>query len=158
MKAYSEGCWSVQCSRWSVSCTDRRGDGMREGNVTGSSKSIVFFGVGLGKRFHKVSTSQAAINSFLAMPITLQLLWISAVLSDFSCVQLFVAPWTIDQQAPLSMGFSWQEYWSGLPCPPPRDLPDPEIKLASHVPPALQADSLALSYWGSPYYGLCETN
>ena len=40
-------------------------------------------------------------------------------------------------QAPLSMGFSWQEYWSGLPCPPPGDLPNPGIKLASLTFPAL---------------------
>ena len=43
------------------------------------------------------------------------------------------------------MGFSREEYWSGLPCPPPGDLPDPEIKLASPV-----ADSLLLSHGGSP--------
>ena len=49
----------------------------------------------------------------------------------FSRVSLFVTLWTVAQQAPLSMGFSRQEYWSGLPCPPPRDLPDPEIELAS---------------------------
>ena len=42
------------------------------------------------------------------------------------------------------MGFSRQEYWSGLPCPLPGDLPDPEIEPA---PPALQADSLPLSHW-----------
>ena len=41
------------------------------------------------------------------------------------CVWLFVTPWTLAHQAPLSMGFSRQEYWSGLPCPPPGDLPDP---------------------------------
>ena len=41
--------------------------------------------------------------------------------------------WTIAHQAPLSMGFSRQEYWSGLPCPPPGDLPDPEIEPASHT-------------------------
>ena len=40
-------------------------------------------------------------------------------------------PWTVAHQAPLSMGFSRQEYWSGLPCPPPGDLPSPEIKPAS---------------------------
>ena len=39
-----------------------------------------------------------------------------------------VTPWTVDCQAPLSMGFSRQEYWSGLPCPPPEDLPNPGIK------------------------------
>ena len=50
-------------------------------------------------------------------------------------------------QAPLSMGFSRQEYWSGLPCPPPGDLPNPGIKPAS---PALNVDSLPLSHLGVP--------
>ena len=45
--------------------------------------------------------------------------------------QLFVTPWTVARQAPLSMGFSRQEYWSGLPFPSPGDLPDPGIKPAS---------------------------
>ena len=45
---------------------------------------------------------------------------VCAVLSRFSCVQLFVTPWTVARRAPLSMGFSRQEYWSGLPCLPPR--------------------------------------
>ena len=66
------------------------------------------------------------------------------LLSGFSSVRLFAAPWTV--RAPLSMGFSRQEHWSGLPCPPPRDLPDPETE---HVAPALQADSLSLSHQGS---------
>ena len=44
-----------------------------------------------------------------------------------SCLT-FVTPWTVTSQAPLSMGFSKQEYWSGLPCPPPGDHPDPGIK------------------------------
>ena len=52
-------------------------------------------------------------------------------LSRFSCVQLFVTLWTIACQAPLSMGFSRQGYWSGLPCHPPGDLPNPGIKHAS---------------------------
>ena len=47
------------------------------------------------------------------------------VLSCISHVQLFVILWTVACQAPLSMGFSRQEYWSGLPCPPPGDLPNP---------------------------------
>ena len=46
------------------------------------------------------------------------------MLSCFSCVWLFATLWTEAHQAPLSMGFSRQEYWSGLPCPPPEDLPD----------------------------------
>ena len=55
----------------------------------------------------------------------------------FSCVQLFVTLWTVARQAPLSMGFSRQEYWSGLPCPPPGDLPDPGIEPMSLMSPAL---------------------
>ena len=58
---------------------------------------------------------------------------------SLSRVRLFVTPWTITYQAPLSMGFSRQEYWSGLPFPPPGDLPDPAIELGS---PTLQADAL----------------
>ena len=45
------------------------------------------------------------------------------VLSHFSRVQLFVTPWTVAHQVPLSMELSRQEYWNGLPCPPPGDLP-----------------------------------
>ena len=50
--------------------------------------------------------------------------------------QLFVTPWTIALWAPLSVGFSRQEYWCELPCPPPWDLPDPGIKQVSFVSPA----------------------
>ena len=53
------------------------------------------------------------------------------VLSHFSLVRLFVTLWTVAHQAPLSMGFSRQEYWSGLSCPSPGDLPDLRIKPAS---------------------------
>ena len=53
---------------------------------------------------------------------------------------------TVAHQAPLSMGLSRQEYWSGMPCPPPVDLPDPGIEPAFPVTPALQADSLLLSH------------
>ena len=53
------------------------------------------------------------------------------VLSHLSRVGLFVTLWTIARQAPLSMGFSKQGYWSGLPCPPPRVLSDPRIKTVS---------------------------
>ena len=53
------------------------------------------------------------------------------MLSCFSRVRLFVTQWTVAHQAPLSMEYSRQEYWSGLPFPPPGDLPDPGIKLLS---------------------------
>ena len=67
------------------------------------------------------------------------------------CDQLFATPWTVGHQVPLSMEFSRQEYWSGLPFPLPRDLPDPGIKPRF---PALQVDPLLLSHWGSPSYEL----
>ena len=57
--------------------------------------------------------------------------------SHFSPVWLFATLWTVTRQAPLSMGFSRQEYWSGLPCPLPGDLPDPGIEPASLMSPAL---------------------
>ena len=63
--------------------------------------------------------------------------------SSLSCVRLFATLWTVAHQAPLSVGLFRQEYWSGLPFPPPEDLPDPGIEAASPVTPALQADSLS---------------
>jgi len=66
-----------------------------------------------------------------------------------SRVGLFVTPWTIARQAPLSMGLSQQESWSGLSFSSPRELPGP---VTESSPPA-QADSLPLSHQGSPCYG-----
>ena len=60
-------------------------------------------------------------------------------MKSLSCVQLFATLWTVAHQAPPSMGFSRQEYWSALPFPSPRDLLDPGIEPRS---PALQADAL----------------
>ena len=68
------------------------------------------------------------------------------MLSHFSCVRLYATLRTVACQAPLSMRFSRQEYWSGWPFPSPGHLPDPGIEPAS---PALQADSLPLSHQGS---------
>ena len=67
-----------------------------------------------------------------------------------SCPTLY-DPMVCSPQAPLSMGLSRREYWSGLPCPPPGDLPDPGNEPASPETSVLQADSLPLSHWGSPY-------
>ena len=61
------------------------------------------------------------------------------MLSHFGPVRRFVIVWTVAFQAPLSIEFPRQEYWSGLPRPPPGDLPNPGIKLGF---PALQVDSL----------------
>ena len=62
--------------------------------------------------------------------------WCSG-LCHFSRVQLFATPWTVAHQAPLSLGFSRQEHWSGLPRSPPGALPDPGIEPTSLVSPAL---------------------
>ena len=67
-------------------------------------------------------------------------------LSRFSHVCRFSTLWTVARQAPLSMGFSRQEYCNGLPSPPPGELPDPRVKPASPVSLALQVDSLSLSH------------
>ena len=64
-----------------------------------------------------------------------------------TCAQLFATPWTIDCQAPLSMGFSRQEYWSGLPFLSPGYLPDPGIEPGS---PVSQVDSFTAKPLGKP--------
>ena len=69
-----------------------------------------------------------------------------------SHVRLFATPSTVAHKASLSMGFSRQEYWSGLPCPSPGGLPNPGIKSKASVAPALQADSLLLGHRGSPEF------
>ena len=68
----------------------------------------------------------------------------------FSCVPLFVTLWTVACQASLSMGFPRQEYWRGLPFPPPGDLPDPGSNLGFLRLLHWQADSLPLYHPGSP--------
>ena len=73
-------------------------------------------------------------------------------------VQLFATPWPIALQAPLSIVFSRQEYWNGLPFPPPGDLPSPWIKPTSPVFPALQVDSLPVEPLGKPKSGLQLSN
>ena len=66
---------------------------------------------------------------------------------SFSCVRLFVTPWTVAYQAPWSVGFSRQEYWSGLPFPFPGDLPNPGIEPRS---PPLQTDTFPSEPLGFP--------
>ena len=73
------------------------------------------------------------------------------LLSLLSCIRLFATPWTVACQASLSMGVPRQEYQSGLPCPPPGDLPDPGIKpTVSPESSAFQADSLPSEPSGKP--------
>ena len=74
------------------------------------------------------------------------------VLSHFSCVHSFVTPWTVACQAPLSMEFSRQEYWSVLPCTPSGDLPNPKIQPASFMSPALAGEFFTTSTTWSEFY------
>ena len=62
---------------------------------------------------------------------------VCCMLSHFSCIWIFATPWTVAYQAPLTMGFSRQEYWSGLLCPPAGDLPESGIKPMSLMSPTL---------------------
>ena len=78
--------------------------------------------------------------------------WITLYFNVVKRIWLFVTPWTVAHEAPLSMGFSWQEYWSGLPCPPPGDLPDPGIELRLLCLQYWQAGSLPLTPPGKPWF------
>ena len=73
-------------------------------------------------------------------------IYVYILFSHKGMAKSFVTPWTVAYQAPLSMQFSRQEYWSGLPFPSAGNLPDPAIKPVS---PTLQADSLPLSHQGA---------
>ena len=75
------------------------------------------------------------------------------VVQSLSYVRLFVTPWTAAHQAPLSMGFSRQEFWSGLPFPSPGNIPEPGIRLCLQH---WKVDSLPLSNLGSPSFTILQ--
>ena len=79
------------------------------------------------------------------MKAVLIIFTLCCVVLSLSRVRLFVTPWTVACQAPLSVGFSRQDYWSGLPCLPPRNLPDLGIESKSLTPPALAGRFLPLA-------------
>ena len=97
----------------------------------------------LKKNQKRSRDEETKVKGFL--PLTQLVDGVTCVLSRFSCVRLFSTPWTVACQAPLSMGFSRQEYWSGLPCPPPGDLPNPGIELTSLASPALAGGFITIS-------------
>ena len=74
------------------------------------------------------------------------------VVYSLSQVQLFANPWTVACQAPLSMGLSRQEYWSGSLFPPPGDLPDPEMKPKFPASPALAGRFFTTKPVGAPIF------
>ena len=90
---------------------------------------------GRGKRLH-FSLDQTPFFFFNAriLPCSVKA---ACVINPFSPVRLFVTPWTLAHQAPLSMGFSRQESWRGFPCPPPGDLPNPGVEPVAPVSAAL---------------------
>ena len=97
---------------------------------------------------HKRVKHHLTIKQQLEIHLELPDCYLPCILNaqSFSCVQLFATPWTVAHQAPLSMGFSRQEYWSGLPFPPPEDLPDLGIKPVSPALLHQQVASLPLSH------------
>ena len=116
-------CWSVHSGRyWAAG----EGSCVTSLHSPGAHSSQILFG--------KDTLIMLIITLIMLM---LNMTLIMLMISCFSHVQLFATPWTIARQAPLSMGFSRQEYWSGLPCPSLGDLPDPWIKPASLKSPAL---------------------
>ena len=80
-----------------------------------------------------------------------------------SCVWLFATPWTVAHQAPLFMEFSRQEYWSGLPWPPPGDLPNPILNLGLCIAGryftiwATREYQCLMLFWGLPWYPVAKT-
>ena len=78
------------------------------------------------------------------------------LLSHFSCVRLCATLWTAACQAPLSMGFFWQEYQNGLLCPPPGDLPDPGIEPIFYIYQHWHMGSLPPAASGKPSWSLHE--
>ena len=91
--------------------------------------------------YHPYSLSETILQGWSLCKDTKRAHSVASIVSDSA------TPWTVAHQAPLSMGFSRQEYWSGLPFPFPWDLPNPGIEPRS---PALQVNSLLLSHQGSP--------
>ena len=80
------------------------------------------------------------------------------VVCVLSRVQLSATPWPVAPQAPSSMGFSWQEHWSGWPFPPPGDLPDPGVEPRSPAPSALSGGFFTTAPPGKSILLLCGTS
>ena len=99
-------------------------------------------------RFHTLEATWYFFRKLnIRLPYDSAILLRVRVLGHFSCVLLFASLWTVACQAPLSMGLSRQEYWSGLPCPPAGDLADSGLKFTSL---ALKVDSLLACHQRSP--------
>ena len=80
---------------------------------------------------HEMPVYLFMVYSVFSLPFKCFFFFLIFVVWYLSSVQLFAIPWTVTHQAPLSMEFSRQEYWSVMPCPSPEDLPDPGVELLS---------------------------
>ena len=102
-----------------------------------------------GWKTHQISIYSTMFHYLLSACLLSLLAKLLGRLCPTLCNPMDCSP---QSRAPLSMGFSRQEYWSGLPCPPPADLPDSGIEHASLMSPALQEDSLPLAPPKKPAY------
>ena len=100
----------------------------------------------LSASVYKIRVGQRAFSPYHCI----LLLYSPWVLSRSAVLDSFETPWTVAHQGPLSMGFPGQEYWSGLPFPPLRDLPDPEIQRTFLVSSTLAGDFLPPCHPASP--------
>ena len=127
-------------------------------------KSLVGYIHGVSRVGHELSTKQQqkqfCVKDFFKMKyvkspqrsaLTDEYLQLILYVFSHSVVSDSAAPWTVACQAPLSMGFFQQDCWSGLPFPPPGNLPNLGIEPKSPASPALQANSLQLNSWGFSY-------
>ena len=114
--------------------------GIEPGSPALQADSLPAKAPGKQEKFHSVKTALGKqpspfLDVFLGLPLAIY----TTKVKSLSRVRLLATSWTVAHQAPPSMEFSRQEYWSGLPFPSPGDLPDPGIE---HRSPALQADAL----------------
>ena len=109
------------------------------GKNTGVGCHILLHFTEINNSYYCHSSSNTKMWFFSPYPVAHNYCTCMCVLSHFSRVQLFATLWTVAHQAPLSMRFTRQEYWSGLPCPPPADLPyggtEPTLGFSPLAPP-----------------------
>ena len=106
------------------------------------------FQIGKGFKCGKTKKKKSTHKCLLQADIVALYLYIYA--QSLSCTRLFATLWTVARQAPLSIGFSRQEYWSGLPSSPPGDLPNPGIEPESPESPALAGRYFTTKPSGKP--------
>ena len=140
-------CLEHECNGWSYNCQDCvHNINLSAGTTLG--RTCVFGTRSRLPTSGEKNKPQPCLSSTISVTFSLCV----CVLSCFSHVWLFVTLWTIALQTPLSMGFSWQEYWSGLSCPPPEDFPDPRAETMFLMSPALAGGSFTAEPPVKPHF------